>query len=509
MKQETNWREAQRQKQLIETAGKAALRIETPRFDSQGLEQAILGAALVDPDIPNIIFQLISDDCFQDEANLLVWQAITAIKNKAGRIDLITVSQILTAHGTLEKIGGPYYLVELTNRVCSAANTEYHCQVLLDIALRRNLNRAAFEIIKEAKDGMIDPHQLLQSAKGKINDAETKREKSLAADFDLEAFVEGSLGGLKETGLDVAKILGESVRAKFGLLGQNQLTVVAARPGGGKTAFGVQAALEAAQSGLNTVFLSYEMTAQDVYMRAICIIAEVQDEDWRLGRLNESEKARIKAATARVKALPFKIVDFCGQDVNALVYKVKEMHRSSPINFLAIDYLGMIPRAQGEFFGSTNDQIAYNSAKIRDLTKHLNCQTLLLVQMNRASDKEKNRLPVLSDLRDSGAIEQDAHRVVFIHRHEYFGIPEFEQTECTEEGESTAGKALLVVRKNRGGRIGIAKTAFIGKYTKFAPVESFDFDSVQAAAPQAEKASVFKAAYRADDVNDEFEDLPF
>jgi replicative DNA helicase len=484
MQNKNNWLEAKREREKIEAAGKAALGVDVPKFYGQDLEMAILGACMLDHDALKIVISLLPDYKFAEPQNERVYQAMKRLTNKGLRIDMITVFSELqneNEHPDFLQKGGNavWYIVELTNRVTSAANIEYHCQILLDIDLKRNLNAAAFEVIQAAKDPNLAAFDLLDLAKSRINEAEQRRDKVLGKDFDLDAFIELSLNGLAQKGYDVSRYLGQAAAQKMGLLDQNEMTVLAGRPGSGKTSIALQIAVEAALDGEYSVFVTYEMTTEQVYMRAICQMAEVVHEDWKIGRLNEAEKARILAATKRLKAAPLKIVDMCGQDVNALSYKLLEMHREREIKVLTIDYLGMIPKAQGEYFGSKNYEIEYNSAKVRDLTKKLKCTTILLVQMSRAADKDGNRLPQMSDLRDSGAIEQDAARVAFVHRHEYFGILEYEKTEATEEGESTAGKALLIVRKNRYGNVGIAKLAFQGLYTKFAPAETFDFSQIQ------------------------------
>jgi replicative DNA helicase len=499
MQTKNNWLEAKREREKIEAAGKAALGVDVPKFYGQDLEMAILGACMLDHDALKIVISLLPDYKFAEPQNERVYQAMKRLTNKGLRIDMITVFSELQSENEhpdfLQKGGNAvWYIVELTNRVTSAANIEYHCQILLDIDLKRNLNAAAFEVIQAAKDPNLAAFDVLDLAKSRINEAEQRRDKVLGKDFDLKAYVLDNLDGFKEQGFDVSSFLGKQAAEKLDLLGENEVTVIAGRPGSGKTSFGLQVAVEAALAGRNTVFVSYEMTAQRVYARAICQMAEVPFTDWKKGRLSQEQKARILAATERLMAAPFKVLDLSGQDVNAMAYKLLELHRERPIEMLAIDYLGIVADPPNKNFFNETERNTYNSGRVRLLTKKLLCPTLLLVQMSRASDKDGYRLPQMSDLRDSGAIEQDAHRVVFIHRHEYFGILEYDKTEATEEGESTAGKALLIVRKNRDSEVGIAKIAFQGLYTKFAPAETFDFSQIKPAptfAPRVQKEPNF------------------
>jgi replicative DNA helicase len=493
-----NWLEAKREREKIEAAGKVALSIHAPQLNGLNLEEVVLGECLVDPQVAKDALELLNPNCFQDEANKAIFKAFQALRAKSQGIDPMTVSLTLNGQDLDPKLfgqhGAAYYLIELCNRIGSTANAEYHCQMLLEIELKRNLNAAAFEVIQAAKDPNLAAFDVLDLAKSRINEAEQRRDKVLGKDFDLKAYVLDNLDGFKEQGFDVSSFLGKQAAEKLDLLGENEVTVIAGRPGSGKTSFGLQVAVEAALAGRNTVFVSYEMTAQRVYARAICQMAEVPFTDWKKGRLSQEQKARILAATERLMAAPFKVLDLSGQDVNAMAYKLLELHRERPIEMLAIDYLGIVADPPNKNFFNETERNTYNSGRVRLLTKKLLCPTLLLVQMSRASDKDGYRLPQMSDLRDSGAIEQDAHRVVFIHRHEYFGILEYDKTEATEDGESTAGKALLIVRKNRDSEVGIAKIAFQGLYTKFAPAETFDFSQIQAMptfAPRVPKEANF------------------
>lgn len=360
-----------------------------------------------------------------------------------------------------------YNIVKTTNRIYASSpeKFEYFCQILKDFTLKRELFAVGYELFKRAEKPFISPLETLDFGVAELSKAQKKRARSIETDFDIETFANELVSGIKIDGLEWGEF--PSVFAKIGIIRQPEYVLIAARPGMGKTAFGLQLAFAEACKGKNTVFFTYEMTKEQLYSRLFCQLADVNSKKIDNATLTQDEKKRLINAAQVVADAPFQVIDFCGQNAHALEYKIIELHRKEKLECVCIDYLGLIPHLPESKGKTTNDAIGMTSAALRDCTKKIGCAMICLHQLSRASAREK-RMPSQTDLRDSGTLEQDATKICFIHRPEYFGELEFaDETDYCSVGESTKGVALLKIDKNRFGSLGVVKLGFVGAYTKF------------------------------------------
>lgn len=452
-----------RKKQNIEPIKQDATGKLPPR-DTE-LEEVVLGALMLEKDAYMNVCDILTPDTFYDPKNAKIYDAISTLGFNQRPIDMMTVTEQLRKNGELENIGGAVHIAELTGRVYSAANIEFHAKIIAQKHLARRLIAFASKIETDAFDESNDVDDLLQAAEGQlfeISQTHLKREVTqidpvlnLAIEqIQTAANTETGLSGLQTgyTGLD-----------KMTSGWQNSdLIIIAARPAMGKTAFVLSMAKNMAVD-YNTpiAIFTLEMANVQLVKRLISNVADLEGEKIKSGKLSEEEWDRLNSRLRSVYSAPLYLDETPGLSITELRTKARRLVREHGVKLIMIDYLQLMT-ASGMKLGSREQEVSTISRSLKALAKELNIPIIALSQLNRSTETREDKRPILSDLRESGAIEQDADMVCFIHRPEYY-------TKSTEDGEgnSIKGLAELIIAKHRSGAVGDVKLRFVSKFARF------------------------------------------
>jgi replicative DNA helicase len=465
---------------------------------AMALEEAVLGAVMLDKDALPVIIDILSKESFYTEMHQAIYTAMLRLFEKSHPVDLLTVTEELRKSAELEKIGGPYYLVELTNRVASAANIEYHARIISQKHIQRELIKVSTNIIRDAYEDTTDVIQLLDDAEqGLFNITQNHMNSGYE-----------SMGTLASKAL---KIIEEVSQKEEGLTGvptgfteldrltsgwqPSDLIIVAARPGMGKTSFTLALARNAAMEfGKGVALFSLEMSNVQLVQRLISLEAEISGSKMRSGQLEDYEWTQLNGVIEKMSEVPIFIDDTAGINIFELRAKCRRLKMQHDIQMIVIDYLQLMSGG-GDKQGNREQEISMISRGLKALAKELNVPVIALSQLSRAVEtRGGTKRPQLSDLRESGAIEQDADIVSFIYRPEYYGILE------DEEGNSLKGTGEIIIAKHRNGALGTVKLRFIDKYAKFTNLDDPDFNDI----PALPQENIITRSSRMND-----EDIPF
>lgn len=426
------------------------------------IEVAVLGAMLMEKEAVAKAIEILDDTAFYKPAHQSIFQAMMVLFERSEPVDLITLTEELRRRGELDKIGGEYYLTEITSRVTSAANVEYHAHIVLEKALMRHLIHSSSEVINRAYSETEDTLGLLDEAEQKIFDISERRMKksfmsmNIAVHKTMEMLesIHGKHSGVTGVPSGFADL--DSLTGGFQ---QSDLIIIAGRPSQGKTALALSLARNA--SVLHDVpigIFSLEMSTQQLVMRLMCAEARVDAHRVRTGRLPEDEWKKLSTSVGRLYKAKIFIDDTPGLAILELRAKARRLKVEHDIGLIAVDYLQLM---QGPRNAQSREQeISAISRSLKALAKELNLPVIALSQLNRAVEARGDKRPALSDLRESGAIEQDADVVIFVHRPEMFNIQE-------QDGESTEGLAEIIIGKQRNGPTDTVKLQFIKQYARF------------------------------------------
>lgn len=469
------------------------------------LEEAVLGALMLDKDALPVVLDILSPQTFYLDAHQHIYSAMKALFGKSQPIDLLTVTEELKRQGTIDKIGGAYYLVELTNRVASAANIEYHARILAQKHIQRELIKASTNIVKEAFEDTTDVFDLLDLAEKQLfaiaqnnlnRGAETMSSLSskLLKQIEELSKKEDGLTGVPTGFTDLDRLTSGWQ--------PSDLIILAARPGMGKTSMVLALARNAAVDFKKPVALfSLEMSSLQFAQRLISMEAEIEGSKMRNGKLEPYEWTQLHTSIEKLADIPIFIDDTPGINIFELRAKCRRLKMQHDIQMVIIDYLQLMSGGTGDGKGTNREQeISTISRALKGMAKELSVPVIALSQLSRAVEtRGGSKRPQLSDLRESGAIEQDADIVSFIYRPEYYGILE------DEAGASLKGIAEFIVAKHRHGALDTIKLRFMSDYAKFANLDDpnfSDFSNIALADPYAE-AQTMKFQSK---VND---DIPF
>ena len=407
--------------------------------------------------------EVLDETAFYKPAHQQIFSAMIGLFERSEPVDLITLIEELRRRGQLEKIGGEFYLSELTTKVTSAANIEFHAHIVLEKALMRQLIASSAEVASRAFNETEDALELLDEAEQRIFQISEQRMKknfvsmntAVHSTMELLESIHGKHSGI--TGVPAGFTELDNITGGFQ---KSDLIIVAGRPSQGKTALVLSLARNA--SVIHNVpigFFSLEMSTQQLVMRLICAEARVDAHSVRTGRLPEDEWRKLSTSVGRLYKAKIFIDDTPALGVLELRAKARRLKAEHNVGMIVVDYLQLM---QGPRNAQSREQeISSISRSLKALAKELNIPVVALSQLNRAVEARGDKRPVLADLRESGAIEQDADVVVFVHRPEMFGI------EKDENGNSTEGTAELIIGKQRNGPTGSARMAFIKQYARF------------------------------------------
>lgn len=443
------------------------------------LEEAILGAMLIDKKGVDDVIDILNPEVFYKKQHQLIYQAIFELFNESEAIDLLTVAEQLRKNGNLEAVGGEFYLINLTQRVSSSANVEFHARIILQKFIKRKLIEISSEIIEDAYDDTRDVFDSLDSAEQKlyeVTQGNLKRSSEAAGDLVIKALKKIQDLSNKTDGFS-------GVPSGFTKLDQltsgwqaSDLIIVAARPGMGKTALTLSMARNiAVGQGIPVAFFSLEMSSVQLITRLISSETGLSSEKLRTGKLEEHEWYVLNTKVKDLEKAPLFIDDTPSISIFDLRAKARRLSTQHGIQLIIIDYLQLMTAGGSKGVGNREQEISTISRNLKALAKELNIPVIALSQLSRNVESRpgQQKRPQLSDLRESGAIEQDADIVSFIYRPEYYKITEWDD----ESGTPTAGQAEFIVAKHRNGGLDSIRLKFEGHLGRFANLEEYDSGS--------------------------------
>lgn len=437
------------------------------------LEEAVLGAVMLEKDALTSVIDILKPEVFYKDAHKTIFQAITRLFAKSEPVDILTVTEELKKSGELEIIGGPYYITQLTNRVASAANVEYHVRIITQKAIQRELIKISSEIIKDAYEDTTDVFDLLDRAEQNlfaVSETNLRRNYDDMQSMVKEAITEIEAARESETHLrGIPSGFTELDRITSGWQ-RSDLIIVASRPGMGKTAFSLSMARNiAVEFSKPVAVFSLEMSSIQLVTRLISSETQLPSEKLKKGSLENYEWEQLNSKISALEDARIFIDDTPALTIFELRAKCRRLKAQHDIEIIFVDYLQLMS-GTSETKGNREQEISSISRSLKSLAKELNIPIIALSQLSRAVEtRGGSKRPILSDLRESGAIEQDADLVIFLYRPEYYKIDQ------DNEGNMTAGIAEVIVAKHRNGPLKDVKLRFIDKFARFEDMEADEF----------------------------------
>src|SRR5246127_4623710 len=437
------------------------------------LEEAVLGALMLEKDALSSVIDILKPDVFYRDNHQKIFRAIQTLFEKTSPVDILTVTAQLRTQGELEMIGGAYYITELTNRVASAANIEFHSRIIIQKFIQRELIRISTEVVQMAYEDTTDVLDLLDRAEKnlfEIAQNNLRRDSRKMDDLMHEALKEIEALKDKKDGLTgVASGFTDLDRITSGWQ-KSDLVIIAARPAMGKTAFVLSCARNAAVDFWKPVgVFSLEMSSVQLVNRLISGECDIDQEKIRKGNLEEWEWAHVHSKIRRLEQAPLIIADTPALNIFEFRAKCRRLKSQHDIQLIIIDYLQLMQGKSADSKGGGNreQEIGSISRALKSVAKELNVPVIALSQLSRAVESRPgaSKRPMLSDLRESGSIEQDADMVLFLYRPEYYGMTE------DENGMPTQGVGEVIIAKHRNGETGTVRLKFVGKYVKFTDLD--------------------------------------
>lgn len=435
------------------------------------MEEAVLGAIMLEKEAVITILDILKPESFYKEAHQKIFKTISDLSAREYPVDLYTVTEELKAHNELESVGGPVYLTQLTSKVVSAAHVDYHARIVAQKYIQRELIRVSTEIQNRSFDDTYDVTELLdysENALFQIAEGNIKREVSPINMVIKEAIREIEEAGKREDALvGIPSGFTKLDRLTSGWQ-KSELIIVAARPSMGKTAFALSMARNMAiDHGKKVAIFSCEMSSIQLVNRLIIAETDIPGDKIKNGRLNEEEWKQLDSRIKKLIQAPVFIDDTPAISVFELRAKCRRLMAQHKLDIVIVDYLQLMSGPENA--GSREQEVSNISRSLKSIAKELNVPIIALSQLNRSVEMRGGlKRPLLSDLRESGAIEQDADMVVFIHRQDKFGILTF------EDGSSTKGIAEIILAKNRNGPVDDVRLRFREERAQFVDIDDFD-----------------------------------
>ena len=431
------------------------------------VERAVLGALMIDKDAYAVVCELLYPESFYEPRHQKIYAAIRELSMSEKPVDIMTVADQLARQGDLDLIGGPAYIAELSSQVVSSAHIEYHAHIIAQKSLARQLIQFSSDIETKAFDETIDIDDLMQHAEGALFELSQKNMKKDYTQIDPVV-------------TQAVKVIQEAAKNKDGMTGiasgyhglddktsgwqDSDLVIIAGRPAMGKTAFALSMAKNIATDyRVPTAVFSLEMSNQQLVNRLLSNVCEIEGKKILNGQLQPDEWERLDKRVNRLLGAPIYVDDTPGLSVFELRTKARRLVREHGVRIIMIDYLQLM-NANGMRFSSRQEEVSTISRSLKSLAKELNIPIIALSQLNRgveAREGLEGKRPQLSDLRESGAIEQDADMVLFVHRPEYYGLYQ------DDKGRDLHGMAQIIIAKHRKGATGDVLLTFRGEFTRF------------------------------------------
>lgn len=439
------------------------------RMQPQDLEaeKVVLGALMIDKDAYSVVCEILRPASFYENRNSKIYQAIQDLSLKERPVDVVTVTDQLAKNGDLEDIGGPLYISELSTRVASSANVEYHARIIAQKSLARQIISFAGNIETQAFDETNDIDVVMQTAESELF---TISQTNMKKDYtQIDPVVKQAIETIQKAAANKSGMTGvptgyRELDKKTSGWQASDLIIIAGRPAMGKTSFALSMAKNiACDYQVPIAFFSLEMSNVQLVNRLLSNVCEIAGSKILNGQLHEDEWARLDKRMPSLLGAPLYVDETPGLSVFELRTKARRLVREHGVKIIMIDYLQLM-NASGMRFNSRQEEVSKISQSLKGLAKELDIPIIALSQLNRGVEGREGlegKRPQLSDLRESGAIEQDADMVMFVHRPEYYHI--FED----EKGRDLHGMAQIIIAKHRKGATGDVLLTFRGEYTRF------------------------------------------
>jgi len=431
--------------------------LTTPPHSAEA-EESVLGAVLMSADAANIALEKLHPEDFYRPTHQAIFQAVVDLFDANEPIDAVTLSEGLRRSGALERVGGVGFLTALIDAVPTASNVDYYAGIVEEHALRRRLLRVGGQLGGLAGSMREPISEVLDKAEQAVFAVSERRIGEGLAPIDpllgpaIEKAEELNRRGDEVTGIATGY---RDLDTKLAGLHPTNLLVVAARPGMGKTALALNIAQNVAVQDKAVAIFSLEMSREEIVSRMLCAQGRIDSQRLRTGRLTESDFTKLSNAASVLYKKPIYVDDSPGLTVTEIRAKARRMRRRPGLDLLIVDYLQLMQGTQGE---NRQQEIAAISRQLKNLARELNVPVIGVSQLNRSLESREDKRPRLGDLRESGAIEQDADVVLFIYRHEYYH----------PEAQETKGIAEINIAKHRQGAVGRVDMTFLPEFTLFA-----------------------------------------
>ncbi len=438
------------------------------------LEEVVLGAMMIDKKGVDEVIDILSPDAFYKEAHQYIFEAIYKLFESSEPIDLLTVSAQLRKDKRLDMVGGDFYLISLTQKVSSSAHIEFHARIILQKFIQRSLIRISNEIIEDSYDESQDVFDLLDKAEARlyeVTQGNIKKSSESAQELVIQAKKKIEEISNKEGLSGIPSGFDKVDRVTSGWQ-DSDLIIIAARPGMGKTALTLSMARNiSVNKDIPVAFFSLEMSSVQLITRLISSETGLSSEKLRTGRLEKHEWEQLNVKVKALEKAPLFIDDTPSLSIFDLRAKARRLKSKHDIKLIVVDYLQLMTTGASQKGGNREQEISMISRNLKALAKELSVPVIALSQLSRAVEtRGGSKRPILSDLRESGAIEQDADIVSFIYRPEYYKIDEWDD----EERTPTEGQAELIIAKHRNGGLDSIRLKFIGHLGKFDNLDDFD-----------------------------------
>ena len=445
---------------------------------ARDLEEAVLGAIMLEKSAFDTVIEILKPECFYVDAHQRIFRAMQSLAQKSMPIDLLTVVEELRTKEELELVGGPYYVTKLTNAVVSSANVETHSRIILQKFIQRDLIRISGEVISDAYEDSTDVFDLLDEAESKLFEITNNhlRKNFDSIDTVLVKTIQRieDMRNRQEDTTGVPSGFPSLDRITYGWQ-PTDLVILAARPSVGKTAFALNLARNAALHATKPTpiaFFSLEMSAGQLVQRILSAESEIWLEKIARGKMEEHEMQQLyRNGIQRLQNAPIFIDDTPALNIFELRAKCRRLKNKHNVSLIIIDYLQLMSGTGDKRSSNREQEISTISRNLKGLAKELGIPIIALSQLSREVEKRKegDKMPQLSDLRESGAIEQDADMVMFLYRPEYYNIT------ANEFGESNKGETHVRIAKHRNGSLETIKLRALLHIQKFTEMEGDDF----------------------------------
>jgi replicative DNA helicase len=435
------------------------------------LEEAVLGALMLEKDALTQVMDVLTPETFYKETHQMIYRSILELTNDNEPVDMLTVTQALKKKGELEIVGGAYYIAQLTSKVASASHVEYHAHIISEKYIQRQLIKISSETIRDAFEDGTDAFDLLDSTEQslfELSNGSSKKNYETIQNLIVKARDEIAKASKNDTGLTGVPSAFSQLDLVTGGWQKSTLNIIAARPGHGKTAFALSLARNAAVEYSRPVAIfSLEMDALSLIMRLISAETEINSNDLSRGRLSQQQWKNLEQKIKSLLNAPIFIDDTPGISIAQFRAKARRLKKERNVELIIVDYLQLMTVSSDESRMVREQVISTISRSLKAISKELEIPIMALAQVSRDMEKRGGlKRPMLSDLRESGAIEQDADMVMFLYRPEKLGFDKL------EDGSSTEGMAQVIIAKHRNGSLADVNLRFIDQLAKFVELDS-------------------------------------